>query len=76
VIEFSAKRHGLLTPLFGAAPSVHGSVAHPYDVGYYGLTVKPGTYTVSAGDLFQHIRCKSRTIHVIHAVSNFNLVCN
>lgn len=76
LIEFSAKRHGVLTALFGAAPSVHGSVAHPYDVGYYGLTVKPGTYTVSAGDRLQNIRCRPRTIRVTHAVYNFNLLCN
>jgi hypothetical protein len=76
LIDFSAKRHGVLTPLYAAAPSVHGSVAHPYDVGYYGLTVKPGTYAVSAGDRLQNIRCKSRRIHVTHPVYNFNLVCN
>jgi hypothetical protein len=76
VIDFSVKRHGVLTPIYAAGPNLHGSVAHPYDVGYYGLIIKkPGTYTVTGGDFFQHIRCKSRVLHVTHEVRNFNLVC-
>jgi hypothetical protein len=45
VIEFSAKRHGVLTPL------------------------------VSAGDLFEHIRCSTRVLRVTHAIRNFNFHC-
>lgn len=75
LIEFDVKRGGQLVPVYAAAPSIHGSAAHPYDVGYYGLLMKPGTYTVVAGDPVTHIRCQQRTLHVTHSVSNFNLVC-
>jgi hypothetical protein len=75
LIEFSVKRRGTLTPIYAAAPSIRGSVGHPYDVGYYGLVVKPGTYTVTAGDPITHVRCTTRRLHVSHAASNFNLRC-
>ena len=75
LIEFSVKRRGVLTAVYGAAPSIHGSVAQPYDVGYYGLTVKPGTYTILAGDPIEHISCKRRVLRITHSVTNIDLVC-
>ncbi|MDQ6804714.1 MAG: hypothetical protein M3065_07045 [Actinomycetota bacterium] len=73
---FSAKRHGVLTPISSAAPTIHGSLTHPYDVGYYGVVIKkPGTYKVIAGDPVQGIRCKTRALHVTHEVRTFNLAC-
>jgi hypothetical protein len=75
LIYFEAKRHGVLTPLYASAPSIHGSPAHPFDVGYYGLLIKPGTYKVVAGDVFEHISCKTRTLHLTHSISNFNITC-
>lgn len=74
-IDFSVMRHGVLTPIYAAAPGVHGSSAHPYDVGYYGLVVKPGKYIVDAGDFFEHISCGRRVVHITHDTSNLNLIC-
>ncbi len=75
LIEFEAERHGQLEPIYGAAPSIHSSPAHPYDVGYYGLLMNPGTYVVIAGDPVTHTSCKRRTLHLSHSIVNFNLVC-
>jgi hypothetical protein len=75
LIEFSVKRHGVLTPIYGAAPGIHGSAAHPYDVGYFGLRVKPATYTITAGDPIEHISCGRRVIRIRHDLSNLHLVC-
>ena len=74
-IEFLVKRHGTLKVVYVAAPSLHSSPAHPYDLGYYGLLVKRGTYTVEAGDPIEHIACKRRVVHITRPVHNLNLVC-
>ncbi len=75
LIVFTPVKHGSSVG-YGAAPSIHSSPAHPYDVGYYGIALKPGTYTVQAGDPVRGIRCKSRRLHLTHAMSNLNFVCS
>jgi hypothetical protein len=75
LVVFTPVKHGVAGG-YAAAPSIHGSRAHPYDVGYYGIALKRGTYTVQAGDPVRGIRCKGRRLHLTHAISNLNFVCN
>ena len=76
LILFTPVKHDVSAE-YAAAPRIHGSRTHPYDVGYYGIALKPGTYTVQAGDAVRGIRCKgTKKVHLTHAISNLNFVCN
>ncbi len=76
LILFTPVKHGISAG-YAAAPRIHGSRARPYDVGYYGIALKPGTYTVAAGDPVRGIRCKGvKKVHLTHAISNLDFVCN
>jgi hypothetical protein len=60
---------------FAAVPRVNTSPGHPYDVGYYGIALKPGTYDVAAGDPVRRIACGRRVLHLKHPVHHYNFVC-
>ena len=75
LIFFYVKHHAGMKLVADAAPRLHSSRAHPYDVGYYGLVLKPGKYIVAAGDPVEHVSCKRRTLRLSHNLNNFNLVC-
>ncbi len=76
LILFTPVKHDVSAE-YAAAPRIHGSRTHPYDVAYYGIALKPGTYTVQAGDAVRGIRCKgTKKVHLTHAISNLIFVCN
>lgn len=75
LIFIYVKHHGALRLVTDVGPRLHSSRAHPYDVGYYGLVLKPGTYTVAAGDPIEHVSCARRTVHLTHNTANFNFRC-
>jgi hypothetical protein len=74
LMVFTPVTHGVQIG-FAAAPGIHSSPGHPYDVGYYGIALKRGTYTLAGGDPIEHISCKApKTLHLTHAI-NLNFVC-
>ena len=65
-----ASRSGLRS---ARAPQQPGSPVH---VGYYGIALKRGTYTLAGGDPVEHISCKApKRLHLTHAISNLNFIC-